>query len=70
MRVVRFKCSKCDNIDIDTTLDMSMTQCTRCLTGKWHGLFKETKYIPGITKGLNNVSDTNDPTQDEGPSFG
>lgn len=70
MGTIKFKCTRCDNIDIDTTVDTSMVLCTRCLTGEWHNHFKETKYIPGVTKGLNNVSDTNDANEDEGPSFG
>lgn len=50
-----YVCSKCNNLD-----NMSITQpfdhgdvqlCHRCIHGKWHGFFKEEKYVDFETNG-------------------
>ena len=68
MSLTTFCCEQCNNIDIDTT-GANVTICTKCVTGQWHGLFEEVKYDPSKHT-VNNRSNSDDPYEDQGPSFG
>lgn len=69
MSDLTFSCTKCGTIEMHSMVDPGTTLCSECATGQWHGYFKQEEYNSNTSSPVSNVSSSDDPFEDELPSF-
>lgn len=57
---ISFACSKCGNVDIDTSPERDQGECYACRTGEWHGMFEQEAFDSSIHDVHNRTSDSED----------